>query len=1069
MSQPSGSQHSEPSSQHKKRKAVHNGKQEAQDSSFADTLKRLKEEADAAVGATVDEESKWPRPVLDPIIPQEDEITFQQIDCEEVQAPGMPPVIRIYGVTKEGHSVLVHVNSFLPYFFIAAPRGFRPADCNDFTNHLNSLFGSSSTNAVRAVEKTEMVAKKSLMEYRGDENVAFIKITCGEVRALARIRGSIERGEVGFRDLMSTGDSVTTYENIAYTLRFMIDHRILGMNWLTLTAGQYRLRNDDQKMSLCQIEADCPADAIISHGPDGEWADVAPLRILSFDIECAGRKGVFPDASVDPVIQIGCMVTRQGESAPFVKTIFTLNTCAQIVGSHVQSFDSELQMLESWADFVRTIDPDVVIGYNIANFDFPYLLDRAKALKSTKFAYLGRERGTRTEAKDTHFSSKAYGTRDSKNTELQGRLQLDMLQVMQRDHKLRSYSLNSVSFEFLGEQKEDVHHSLITELQNGGPESRRRLAVYCLKDAYLPQRLMDKLMCFINYIEMARVTGVPFNYLLSRGQQIKVISQLFRKAKDDGYLVPSMKSEGSDDAYEGATVLEPKAGYYDKPVTTLDFASLYPSIMMAHNLCYTTLLQKATVEKLSLKKDEDYIITPNGNYFVKSSKRKGLLPTVLEDLLAARKRAKADLKKETDPFKRAVLDGRQLALKISANSVYGFTGATVGKLPCLEISMSVTAFGREMIEATKGQVESRYTIANGYEHDAEVIYGDTDSVMVKFGVSDLARAMELGAEAAAAVSETFVKPIRLEFEKVYFPYLLISKKRYAGLYWTRSDKYDKMDTKGIETVRRDNCRLVQTVIDTSLRKMLIDRDVVGAEEYVKRTIQDLLQNKVDMSQLVITKALSKADYAGKQAHVELAERMRKRDAGSAPALGDRVAYVIIKGAKGAAAYEKSEDPLYVLEHNIPIDTRYYLDNQLSKPLMRIFEPIMGSRSGSLLTGDHTRTVVQASSAVGSLMKFAVKTAQCAGCRTPLKAGNDSAVCLNCRPRLGEIYYNKLSLASSLEVEFSRLWVCCQRCQNSLASDVLCTNKDCPIFFKRKRAQKDVEDAVRQLKRFDVSW
>ncbi|CAO1617256.1 unnamed protein product [Parajaminaea phylloscopi] len=1038
-------------------------------SSFADTLKRLQEEAEAAADASVDEESKWPRPPLEPIVPEEDDITFQQIDCEEHQTPGSAPTVRIYGLTKKGNSVLIHVNSFLPYFFITAPKGFRPSDCHDFTNHLNSLFGSSSsTSAAKAVHSTEMCARKSLMEYRGDEDVAFVKITCGEIRALTRIRGSLERGEVGFRDMITPGEQVLTYENIAYTLRFMIDHNIVGMNWISLKAGGYDLRDDNSKVSLCQIEADCPAHAIVSHKPDGDWADIAPLRIMSFDIECAGRKGVFPDAQIDPVIQIGCMVTRQGESAPFIKTIYTLNTCSTIVGSHVQSFDSEVKMLESWSQFVRTVDPDVVIGYNIANFDFPYLLDRAKALKSSQFAYLGRERGTRTEAKDTHFSSKAYGTRDSKQTELQGRLQLDMLQVMQRDHKLRSYSLNSVSFEFLGEQKEDVHHSLITELQNGGPESRRRLAVYCLKDAYLPQRLMDRLMCFINYIEMARVTGVPFNYLLSRGQQIKVISQLFRKAMEDGYLVPSMKSEGSDDAYEGATVLEPKAGYYDRPIATLDFASLYPSIMMAHNLCYTTLLKKATIDRLGLQKDVDYVLTPNNNFFVKASRRKGLLPTVLEDLLAARKRAKADLKKETDPFRRAVLDGRQLALKVSANSVYGFTGATIGKLPCLEISMSVTAYGRQMIEATKAQVESKYTIANGYEHDAEVIYGDTDSVMVKFGVADLKRAMDLGAEAAGEVSKTFINPIKLEFEKVYFPYLLISKKRYAGLYWTRPEKHDKMDTKGIETVRRDNCRLVQTVIDTSLRKMLIDRDVQGAEEYVKRTIQDLLQNKVDMSQLVITKALSKADYAGKQAHVELAERMRKRDAGSAPALGDRVAYVIVKGAKGAAAYEKSEDPLYVLENSIPIDTRYYLDNQLSKPLMRIFEPILGSKSSSLLNGDHTRTVVQASSSVGSLMKFAVKTAQCLGCRTPLK-DSKQAVCPNCAPRLGEIYYTKLSQASALEVEFSRLWVCCQRCQSSLAADVICSNKDCPIFFKRKRAQKDVEEAVKSLARFDLTW
>jgi DNA polymerase delta subunit 1 len=218
------------------------------------------------------------------------------------------------------------------------------------------------------------------------------------------------------------------------------------------------------------------------------------------------------------------------------------------------------------------------------------------------------------------------------------------------------------------------------------------------------------------------------------------------------------------------------------------------------------------------------------DYFVKAHIRKGLLPIILEELIAARKRAKKDLKNETDPFRKAVLDGRQLALKISANSVYGFTGATVGKLPCIQISSSVTAFGRAMIDQTQQLVEAKFTKANGYDHDAVVIYGDTDSVMVKFGSHDLARVMEYGREAASFVTTHFTSPISLEFEKCYFPYLLISKKRYAGLYWTNPEKWDKMDTKGIETVRRDNCRLVQTVVDTCLRKILIDRDVEGAKK-----------------------------------------------------------------------------------------------------------------------------------------------------------------------------------------------------------------------------------------------
>ena len=861
------------------------------------------------------------------------------------------------------------------------------------------------------------------------------------------------------------------------------------MSWVEAPQSKYHIIPHRDRHSNCQIEAYVHYRDLIAHTNDGEWAKMAPLRILSFDIECAGRKGVFPEANQDPVIQIANVVTRYGEPKPFVHNVFCLDTCSLIVNTQILEFAAEDKMLMAWRDFLEQVDPDVIIGYNIANFDFPYLLDRAKHLKCTKFPLWTRLKGIQSHAKETNFSSKQMGNRDTKATNTNGRLQLDLLQLIQRDHQLRSYTLNSVCSHFLGEQKEDVHHTMITELFNGTPESRRRLAVYCLKDAFLPQRLMDKLMCLVNYTEMARVTGVPFNYLLARGQQVKFISQLFRKALEQNLVIPNLKSEGSDEQYEGATVIEPTRGYYDVPIATLDFASLYPSIIQAHNLCYTTLLNKTSVEKLHLVKDEDYIVTPNGDMFCTSKIRKGLLTQILEELLGARKRAKKELAIETDTFKKAVLNGRQLALKISANSVYGITGATVGKLPCLAIASSTTSYGRQMIEKTKEEVEKRYTIANGYSHDAQVIYGDTDSVMVKFGPKDLETAMDLGRDAATYVSDKFIKPIKLEFEKVYFPYLLINKKRYAGLYWTAPEKFDKMDSKGIETVRRDNCRLVQTVIETILHKILIDQDLQGAQEYVSRpsfprqrfadrvvspssyvkdTISDLLQNKIDMSKLVITKALSKADYASKQAHVELADRMKKRDAGSAPTLGDRVAYVIVKGAGGAKNYERSEDPIFVLENNIPIDTKYYLDNQLAKPLGRIFEPILGKKAGQLLTGEHTRSISVAAPTLGGLMKFAKKTQTCMGCKKPLvgKEEEAGAVCSNCRPRTGELYTKTLTRVSELEVRFGRLWTQCQRCQGSLHNEVICSSKDCPIFYMRMKAKKDVEDAGKELTRFD---
>ena len=249
---------------------------------------------------------------------------------------------------------------------------------------------------------------------------------------------------------------------------------------------------------------------------------------------------------------------------------------------------------------------------------------------------------------------------------------------------------------------------------------------------------------------------------------------------------------------------------------------------------------------------------------------------------------------------------------------------------------------------------------------------------------------------------------------------------------------------------------------------------IETHRYVKDTIADLLQNKIDMSKLVITKALTKDDYAAKQAHVELAARMKKRDAGSAPGLGDRVAYVMVKGASGSKHFENSEDPIYVLENNVAIDTRYYLDNQLAKPLARIFDPILGGegKSRTLLSGEHTRFVSMAAPSVGGLMRFAKKVHTCMGCKRVLKLpkgrqdGEAGAVCPDCAPRVGELYSKTVRHVSDLEVRFGRLWTQCQRCQGSMHCEVICSSKDCPIFYMRMKAKKDLEDAGKELRRFD---
>ncbi|GMM35040.1 DNA-directed DNA polymerase delta [Saccharomycopsis crataegensis] len=1020
-------------------------------STFEQELLSMTEDVELDSGNDNPEKS-WERPLVD-INPQKNDISFQQLDGDETTI-GPSSAIRFYGVTAEGHSVLCNIIGFMHYFYVPAPSGFRQEHIEGFKRYLGENY--------KSIYDVQITDKESIWGYNDNQKLPFLKIIVSNAGDISKVRTGFEKGYIRFGEFFrGGGDSLMTYDNINYLLRMMIDCKITGMSWLTIPKKCYSMVRD--KVSTCQIEITVHYTKIISHPSEGEWLKTAPLRILSFDIECAGRPGVFPEAEKDPVIQIANVVQANGDAKPFIRNVFTVNTCASIVGSHVLEHKTEQQMLQKWREFVVKCDPDVIIGYNTCNFDLPYLIDRAKALKLDHFPYFGRLKLSKQKVKDAMFNSKAFGSRESKEINIEGRIQIDLFQFIQREFKLRSYSLNSVSAHFLNEQKEDVHHSIITDLQNGDSETRRRLAVYCLKDAYLPLRLLEKLMCLINYTEMARVTGVPFGYLLTRGQQIKVISQLFRKCLEHDLVIPNLPRQGgSDEQYEGATVIEPIRGYYSVPIATLDFASLYPSIMMAHNLCYSTLLTKKAVEDFKLVKDVDYEESPTGDLFVKSNKRKGILPTILQELLGARKQAKKDMKNEPDPFKKSVLNGRQLALKISANSVYGFTGATIGKLPCLQVSSSVTAYGREMIQKTKEKVMETYNIKNGFKYDSVVVYGDTDSVMVKFGYEDLETCMKMGEEAADLVSEIFPNPVKLEFEKVYYPYLLINKKRYAGLYWTNTKKFDKMDTKGLETVRRDNCKFASNVIAKVLDLALIDRDVEAAENFVKKMISDLLNNKVDISELIITKQLA-AEYSAKQAHAELAKRMYERDAGSAPNIGDRVPFVIVKKGDKVPAYMKAEDPLYVVRNGLSIDSNYYLTNQLSKPLIRIFEPMIGeAKANSLLTGAHTRkvTVARSTANKGGLMRFAKAVNTCKVCKSPIKG--EGVLCNNCIDKADEIYAEQLAEQDALQQKFARLWTQCQRCQGSLTQEVICSNKDCSIFYMREKCAMDAENLANEL-------
>uniref|UniRef100_A0A1B0FB18 DNA polymerase delta catalytic subunit n=1 Tax=Glossina morsitans morsitans TaxID=37546 RepID=A0A1B0FB18_GLOMM len=233
---------------------------------------------------------------------------------------------------------------------------------------------SNEDNVQEAVLSVEIVERLNIYGYQGDRKQRYLKITLSLPKFVAAATRLLKR-EIIYADF------------IDFDIRFMVDTGVVGCNWIELPAGAWYLRGRHSKFlpeSRCQLEVDVAFDKFISHEPEGEWSKVAPFRILSFDTECAGRRGIFPEPKMDAVIQIANMVIGQGDPEPFIRNVFTLKACASIVGSQVICFETETELLDKWSSFVREVDPDILTGYNINNFDIPYLLKQSGPFEKLK-------------------------------------------------------------------------------------------------------------------------------------------------------------------------------------------------------------------------------------------------------------------------------------------------------------------------------------------------------------------------------------------------------------------------------------------------------------------------------------------------------------------------------------------------------------------------------------------------------------------------------------------------------------------------------------------------------------
>ena len=857
-------------------------------------------------------------------------------------------LISIFGKTEDGKSVCV-TTAFTPYFFIKLPSGID-------SQKVQRIYDILSEKCRDSLVAYSLMKSKDVWGFQNNEEFAFMKINFKDLQARRLVDSFLRKPLDRTPELFELFGvrNVKVYEsNLDPVLRLMHRTGIQSTGWLD--SGEKCVRSH-----LANVDIDLFCNDWTTLKPVAR-DDIAPFVVASVDIECNSSTGKFPDANIpgDACFQIAISLCKFGSDEPYDKTCLCYKeTDSNLEGCDIRSYATEREMLEAFQKYLHKKDVDIITGWNIFGFDMEYIYKRAQINKCHyDFYNLGKLKDTDSELVIKKLSSSALGDNLLKLLPMSGRFIFDLFHEVKKGYKLDSYKLDSVSKLYLGDQKIDMApKEMFARYKEEDPVKLREVAEYCIKDTLLPHRLMKKLCTLLNLVEMAKATWVPVPFLVERGQQIKVFSQLTKKARELGFMVPTIRYGAiPEEPYEGATVLDAQKGAYYTPITALDFESLYPSIMMAHNLCYSSYVMDE--KKYGNVPGITYETFKIGDRTYKFAQDvPSLLPAILLELKQFRKQAKRDMAAATG-FMKEVYNGKQLAYKISMNSVYGFTGAGKGILPCVPIASTTTSKGRSMIEETKNYVEKNFP-------GAKVRYGDTDSVMVEFDMGDrkgeeaIAYSWEVGERAAEECSALFKKPNNLELEKVYWPYFLYSKKRYAAKLWTKG-KDDKMhmdyiDVKGLQLVRRDNTPHVREVCKELLDVVLTSSDPGPPKELAKERAIELLSGDVPNHKLVLSQSLADSYKVGgkavsitspesvniNQSHVQVVTKMRQRKPGSEPQSGDRVPYLLTKTEDPKArAFEKAEDPKYVEENGVPVDYHYYFLNKFLNPVCDLLDPL----------------------------------------------------------------------------------------------------------------------------------
>ncbi|KAM0040492.1 putative DNA-directed DNA polymerase [Helianthus debilis subsp. tardiflorus] len=841
------------------------------------------------------------------------------------------------------------------------------------------------------------------------------------------------------------------------------------------------------------------------------------LTMFSIEVQAESRGDLRPDPRFDAInfivvvieeddeLAISSYVLLRSEMTAVRRNMDGISGCTFILCSQEKQLFNELMKIMS------IHDPDILMGWDIQGGSLGFLAERAAFLGIGLLNKISRTPSqpisnaevsdipdevmtgdvlpeacnSQTDMLNEAIIEDEWGRTHASGVHVGGRIVLNVWRLVRSEVKLNIYTAEAVAEAVLRRKIPFIHCRTLTKWFASGPgKARYRCIEYIIERAKLNFQVMNQLDMINRTSELARVFGIDFFSVLSRGSQYRVESMLVRLAHTQNYLAisPGSQQVACQPAMECLPlVMEPESGFYADPVIVLDFQSLYPSMVIAYNLCFCTCLGKVSPSKpntlgvTSYTPDpkvlrglkHDVLLTPNGVMYVPSKVRKGVLPRLLDEILSTRIMVKQAMKKlsPSDKVLHRIYNARQLALKLIANVTYGYTAAGFsGRMPCAELADSIVQCGRRTLENAILHVNT---------HDkwkAKVIYGDTDSMFVLVPGRSVSEALQIGNEIASAVTKMNPSPVVLKMEKVYHPCFLLTKKRYVGYSYEKPDQLKPVfDAKGIETIRRDTCAAVSKTMERSLRNYFENQEISKVKSYLVRQWSRILSGRVSIQDFIFAKEVRLGTYSSRVSSLPpsaiVAIKAIKADPRAEPRYAERIPYVVIHAEPGARLVDMVVNPMELLAIDSPyrLNDMYYINKQIIPALQRVFGLVgVDIRQWFLDMPRPVRESVGKNQSYGpnsnrTRIDYYYLSKHCIMCGEKVQA-SAAPLCGKCSKNGAAVTVAVTARTAKMEREIQHLAAICRHCGGGdwvIESGIKCTSLACSVFYERQKVRKEL--------------